>query len=387
MNKELLKLINKLKKKQLKILGLANKTNIQNLNLKIHDELSPIAWHIIHCIFIEALWIRRKFFNDYYYVKKLRKIGDAINIPLENRDTYLPHPSETISFANKIFNKNILLLENLVEKTKQSNNNLFYVIYFLNNHHAQHIETLKNIVTLINIKFNRNSLLFSDQIEGQKYKFEGIYIKNKVYKIGAERKSKFSYDNEIPCHNINLDGFYIAKNPITISEWMGFIKDGGYKKKKYWSEEGWDWKKKNNIFYPMNWIIDNSKKKFTIFTYNGSVLPLKNMEVSNISKFEIEAFAKYSNCRVPHEFEWEASFKKMKKKYRVWEWCSNEFFGYKGFKPFPYKEYSQPWFKNNYYTLRGGSIITLKDIKRFSFRNFYKPSTRYIMSGGRLALS
>ena len=28
-----------------------------------------------------------------------------------------------------------------------------------------------------------------------------------------------------------------------------------------------------------------------------------------------------------------------------------------------------------------------KDIKRFSFRNFYKPSTRYIMSGGRLALS
>ena len=61
MNKELLKLINKLKKKQLKILGLANKTNIQNLNLKIHDELSPMAWHVIHCIFIEAYGLEESF--------------------------------------------------------------------------------------------------------------------------------------------------------------------------------------------------------------------------------------------------------------------------------------------------------------------------------------
>ena len=28
-----------------------------------------------------------------------------------------------------------------------------------------------------------------------------------------------------------------------------------------------------------------------------------------------------------------------------------------------------------------------KDIKRVTFRNFYKPNTRYIFSGGRLGLS
>ena len=51
-----------------------------------------------------------------------------------------------------------------------------------------------------------------------------------------------------------------------------------------------------------------------------------------------------------------------------------------------YKEYSYPWFNNNYYTLKGSSIITLQDIKRVSFRNFYKPDTRYILSGGRLCI-
>ena len=34
--------------------------------------------------------------------------------------------------------------------------------------------------------------------------------------------------------------------------------------------------------------------------------------------------------------------------------------------------------------LKGSSIFTLNDIKRVSFRNFYKPNTRYILSGGRL---
>ena len=110
------------------------------------------------------------------------------------------------------------------------------------------------------------------------------------------------------------------------------------------------------------------------------------MPVSNISKFELEAFANYSNCRLPHEYEFEVSYINIKNKYKVWEWCSNQFFGYKGFTPFTYKEYSLPWFKNNYFTLRGGSIYTLKEIKRFSFRNFYKPSTRYIVSGGRLCI-
>ena len=53
------------------------------------------------------------------------------------------------------------------------------------------------------------------------------------------------------------------------------------------------------------------------------------MPVSNISKFEIDAFAKWINLRVPHEFEWEISSNLLNDKFKVWEWSENEFFGYK----------------------------------------------------------
>ena len=51
------------------------------------------------------------------------------------------------------------------------------------------------------------------------------------------------------------------------------------------------------------------------------------MPVTNISIYELEAFAKFNNCRLPHELEWEAAYAKIMGKYKVWEWSSNKFFG------------------------------------------------------------
>ena len=109
------------------------------------------------------------------------------------------------------------------------------------------------------------------------------------------------------------------------------------------------------------------------------------MPVSNISLYELKAFAKWKNLKIAHEHQWEVASKSLLNKYQVWEWCNNKFYAYNGYKPFPYEEYSKPWFNNNYFTLKGGSPLTDSTIKRKSFRNFYKPSTRYICSGGRLS--
>ena len=48
-----------------------------------------------------------------------------------------------------------------------------------------------------------------------------------------------------------------------------------------------------------------------------------------VSQFEIDAFAKWSNFRIPHEFEWEISSNFLNDKFKVWEWSENKFFGYK----------------------------------------------------------
>ena len=124
-----------------------------------------------------------------------------------------------------------------------------------------------------------------------------------------------------------------------------------------------------------------------IGTFNILKKAKKDSPVSNISYYELEAFAKWVNLNIPHELQWEVSHNKIINKFNVWEWCNNKFFPYEGFKPYPYKEYSVPWFNKNYYTLKSASIFSEKELKRKTFRNFNKANVRYIFSGGRLSKS
>ena len=129
------------------------------------------------------------------------------------------------------------------------------------------------------------------------------------------------------------------------------------------------------------------KNNLAISTPYGFKKTNKDSPVSNISYYELEAFAKWVNLNIPHELHWEVSHNKIINKFNVWEWCNNKFFPYEGFKPYPYKEYSVPWFNNNYYTLKSASIFSEKELKRKTFRNFHKGNVRYIFSGGRLSKS
>ncbi len=378
--------VDKLEEKQKIIFDLIFNTSQKNIRLKVHEELSPLSWHLMHCVYIESIWIRSKIYNNTFLENKLKKIADSSLVPVEKRNKSLPDKKELLSFSKKIFKENISFLNNaIVSNSKRvSLNDLRYILDFLNQHHAQHIENIKNILNILNLKFNNSKDFLAASLDPKIYKFNGVKVNDGYYNIGAN-KDEFGFDNESPKHKVRLKKYKISKSVLTISEWLGFMIDGGYEKQKYWTLEGWNWKNKYNISFPFNWVYKD-KKKFLISTYKGFKSPKRSMPVSNISRYELEAFANYSECRLPHEYEWEVAYKKINKKYKVWEWNSNKFFGYKGFKAYPYKEYSVPWFKNFYFTLKGASIYSMIDIKRPSFRNFYKPTTRYIVSGGRLCI-
>ena len=70
---------------------------------------------------------------------------------------------------------------------------------------------------------------------------------------------------------------------------------------------------------------------------------------------------------------------------QVWEWCDDAFAAYPGFSPFPYDEYSLPWFDGAHFVARGASRHTEADVIRPGFRNFYPPTHRHVFAGLRLA--
>ena len=379
-----IKYINTLQKKQKMILNQLFKINKHNVNKKMHSELSPLGWHVLHCIFVEATWIRSYFFSDETIVSKFKHLADATKINVNKRHLGLPEVHDLKNYAETFFHENILLIKQLLSRKIRKEYSLNYIINFLNQHHSQHIEIMNIIISLHNLNFNKKFNDFAQEIDPEEYKFSGIEISKGNYKVGA-KKLAFSFDNENPRHEVFLKNYVISKKLIKISEWYAFMKENGYERKEFWSAPGWKWRVKNNIKFPMNWVFKN-KNNFSLSTPDGYIIPKNNFPVSNISKYELEAFASWNKMRLPHEFEWEVASNKLEEKFKVWEWSSNLFFGYKHFKPYPYKEYSYPWFNQNYFTLKGSSAFTLKDVRRESFRNFYQPNARYIFSGGRLCI-
>ncbi|MAH88911.1 MAG: hypothetical protein CMJ06_02550 [Pelagibacterales bacterium] len=370
--------ISKLKKKQFSLIMHLKLAGTELFKFKTNDCLSPIGWHIIHCLYVECIWIRSYFFGDNLLVNKLKNIADSNKIKPKNRGLILPEYNYLYEFSKNEFNKNLILCNKIKSRKK-----LLYFLQFLINHHSQHLETIKIILNLINLK-NKNAPIKSfSKIEEKVFNFNPVYIKEGYYKIGTSSSNKFSYDNEKPEFIKKLKSFLISKNLIRIDEWLCFLNSGGYKKKSLWSKAGWDWKCKNKITHPLGWKIN--KESLSISTAYGYEKPNKDKPVSNISFYELEAFANWVKLKIPHEFQWEAANSNLLDKYKVWEWHNNKFFPYENFMPYPYDEYSLPWFNNNYYTLRGASIFSETELKRKTFRNFYQPHIRFIFSGGRLS--
>ena len=79
--------------------------------------------------------------------------------------------------------------------------------------------------------------------------------------------------------------------PVTNAQYEEFIKAGGYRNDKYWSEQGVNWRNRGNVIQPKLWDTPQ---------WNQADCP-----VVGVSFYEAEAYAKWAHKRLPTEIEWE----------------------------------------------------------------------------------
>jgi iron(II)-dependent oxidoreductase len=230
-------------------------------------------------------------------------------------------------------------------------------------HELQHTETMRQTMALARL------LPPGEPPASQTCEAGWLEIPAGAFEMGAPAEG-FAYDNERPRHMVEVGAFEIARSPVSNASWMDFVRDGGYERREWWSREGWDWKRENEIAADA-----------------GVPVGEPGAPVCHVSWFEADAYARASSARLPSESEWEkaAAGGLLSGVGQVWEWTNSRFNGYKGFVAHPYREYSEVFFGGDYRVLRGGSWATSPRVKTIAFRNWDHPIRRQIFSGVRLA--
>jgi formylglycine-generating enzyme required for sulfatase activity len=88
--------------------------------------------------------------------------------------------------------------------------------------------------------------------------------------------------------------YAIDRYPVTVLAFSAFIERGGYRERRFWSDEGWAWREAEAIVAPRFW----GEAEWAPYL-------VANHPVVGVCYFEAEAYAKFVDARLPTEAEWE----------------------------------------------------------------------------------
>jgi len=63
----------------------------------------------------------------------------------------------------------------------------------------------------------------------------------------------YGWDNEYGERTMDVPDFFASEHMVTNGEFYQFVKEGGYRNKEYWCEDGWAWRTHRNIKWPFFW--------------------------------------------------------------------------------------------------------------------------------------
>jgi formylglycine-generating enzyme required for sulfatase activity len=88
--------------------------------------------------------------------------------------------------------------------------------------------------------------------------------------------------------------FAIDRYPVTVLAYAAFIAGGGYRERRFWSDEGWSWRESEGVGAPRFW----GETEWAPYL-------VANHPVVGVSYHEAEAYAAFVGARLPTEAEWE----------------------------------------------------------------------------------
>ena len=236
----------------------------------------------------------------------------------------------------------------------------------------------------------------------------------------------YGWDNEYGFLQTEVSSFMASKMLVSHAEFLEFVQAGGYHTRRFWDEEGWQWREFARAEHPTFWVgevLQPDQLKLRLMTEE---VPMPWDWPAEVNQLEAAAFCRWKAemlgkpVQLPSEAEWYLLRQRLGEPAadsplpaninlsyaaspcpvdlfpqeglydivgNVWQWTTTPISGFPGFKVHPlYDDFSTPTFDGKHNLIKGGSFIstgneTLKSA-RYAFRRhfFQHAGFRYVIS-------